>query len=78
LTLAKPDESFARARPSGPEAKAQAWHDEWHKGLPWTCWCCCRGCRRGNPNLLAARRAAVADIAKRLKDSVASNQNNKR
>jgi hypothetical protein len=60
-------------RPSAAEMAAQMWHKEWHSGPGYRkCWCCCVACKHANPHHCEARKAAVADIAARIRDSFAS------
>lgn len=58
--------------PSQAEKDAQAWHERNHADRMETCWCCCGACRALNPHNLAARRAALDDIAARLESSMAN------
>lgn len=56
---------------SADEKAAQLWHESTLHVLRSgkTCWCCCPLCKTGNPYERDARKAALADIADRIRES---------
>lgn len=66
-----PRKTFFDCEQSAEEKAAQLWHDgTGHSQRGTDCWCCCSLCKFSNPHERHARRAALADIASRIRESI--------